>query len=120
FVGLPPRRGELDGPGDVEGDAVQPGGQRPLLADRAGLAHQNKECRLERILGIRVLAQRPPANGENERAMALQERGEGILAPLAEELPQQGGVALFAGLVRAGGMAEKSEYGRYLARHGPS
>jgi len=120
FVGSPPRSGELDGPGDVEGDAVQPGGQGLLLADRAGLARQDEERRLERILGIRVLAQHPPANGEDERAMALQERGEGILAPLANKLLQQDGVTLVADLVRTRGVAEKSQNGRYLARHSPS
>jgi hypothetical protein len=52
--------------------------------------------------------------------MALQERGEGILAPLADELLQQDGVTLVADLVRTRGVAEKSQYGRYLARHSPS
>jgi hypothetical protein len=49
--------------------------------------------------------------------MPLQERREGAFAPIADELLQQGGVILFAGWVGAGGMAEKSEYGRDLASH---
>jgi hypothetical protein len=40
--------------------------------------------------------------------MPLQERRERVLALLADEFPQQGGVTLVADLVRAGSMAEKS------------
>jgi hypothetical protein len=108
FVGLPSCGGDFDGPGDVEGHAVQPGGQRLLLANRAGLARKHEERRLESVLGVRPLAQRPAADREHQRAMPLQERREGVLIPLGDELLKQGGVV---GLSGAGGMAEKSEYG---------
>jgi hypothetical protein len=51
--------------------AVQPRADRLALADRAGLAEQHEEGRLERVLGLVRVAQDPPADAEHHRAVPL-------------------------------------------------
>ena len=61
------------------GHAVQPGADRLALADRAGLAEQDQERRLERVVGLVRVAQDAPADAEHHRAVPLDQQGEGRL-----------------------------------------
>ena len=56
--------------------AVQPGTDRVALADRANSAHQNKECGLERVVDVVRVSQKPSANGQNHRAVSLDQNAK--------------------------------------------
>ena len=71
------------------GHAVQPGADRLALADRAGLAEQDQECRLERVLGLVRVAQDAPADAQHHRAVQGHERGERRLVTTAHEPLEQ-------------------------------
>ncbi len=55
---------------------MQPGAQQVRIADRAGLAGQHEEHRLEGILGMMQVAQELPANIQDHRPVPLHERRE--------------------------------------------
>ena len=57
--------------------AVQPGPDRFAFADRASLAKQDQERRLERVIGLVWVAQDAPADAEHHRAVPLDQQGEG-------------------------------------------
>jgi hypothetical protein len=94
FVDPPLDRGGLATPAHPESDPVEPTADGIGIADRAGLAPQHEECRLERVLGIVRVAEDLSADPEHHRSMALHQGREGrsslsfvgAQAPL-EELP---------------------------------
>src|SRR5262249_6334931 len=60
----------------AEGDPMEPGTQRIAHPQRASLAGQYEERRLEGILGLMLIAQDRPADPEYHRAMPLHQGGE--------------------------------------------
>ncbi len=97
-LGLPPLGGPPPGllapgaSGHAERDPVQPGAERLGLPDRTGLAGQDEEHRLRRVLRLVRVAEDVEADAMDDRPMPLDEGGEGGLGRLArpgEELAQE-------------------------------
>jgi hypothetical protein len=64
---------------------MQPRTNRAFPANRAGLARQNQECRLEGVLGILSMNQDTAAHPPDHRAMPSQQHGEGVLVALGHK-----------------------------------
>jgi hypothetical protein len=61
----------------AEGDAVQPARHRLPLANRAGLAPQDEEHRLEGVLGVLLLPEHKEADGPDTRPVPGHQFGKG-------------------------------------------
>jgi hypothetical protein len=68
---------------------------------KAGLAGQHQERRLKGVLGVLVVPQHAAADAQDQRAVALQQRGEGVAIPGEGKAPQQIAVRNLSGV--AGG-----------------
>ncbi len=80
--------------------AVQPAADRLAATDRVGPTCQDQECRLRRVLGIVLVAQHLPADPQDHRPMAIDQRREGRfrrLVPLLCEPFEQLAVGQTAG-----------------------
>ena len=66
-----------------EGDAMEPGRDRVAHPERAGLAHQHQERRLEGVRGLVLVAQHGPAGAPDQGRMPFDQRGERRLGRLA-------------------------------------
>ena len=75
--------------GDARGHAVQPVAKPFGPLDRAGLARQHQEGRLEGVLGILLLTQHAAAHAQDQRAVALHQRGKGVPVKAAAKALQQ-------------------------------
>ena len=58
---------------------MEPTGYGVGLADRAGLARQHQECRLEGVLGVVRVAEDLPADSQDHRSVTLHQGREGRL-----------------------------------------
>jgi hypothetical protein len=87
---LPPPAG---GPSCIGGhavrDSVQPAAQRGGLADGGGVLGQEKEGRLEGVLGVVQAAEHAVTDTQYQAAVALDERRERPLVVLPSESGQQ-------------------------------
>ena len=77
-----PRRGRSSGGGDTAGDPVEPTGHGGPTPDRSGLARQDQECRLKRILGVVFVTEYRAADAEHHRTVSLDQSLERHFAGL--------------------------------------
>src|SRR5262249_20674409 len=68
---------------------MQPTCQGLPVPDRAGLASQNEEDRLEGIVRIGLLAEQSPARVAHHRPMTVHELREGLLILLSQEAVEE-------------------------------
>ncbi len=71
------------------GDLVEPTADAIVLANRPRLARQHEESRLERVLGILLVAQHAAAGGQHHRPMPAHQLGECGFLPLEREAVEQ-------------------------------
>ena len=69
---------------------MQPGAERFGLADRSGLPGQDEEHRLRRILGLIRAAEDVEADPMDERAMPLDQAGEGRFGRFSRPVQELG------------------------------
>ena len=79
LVPLPTGLGRPGPPRDAQGDRVQPRGQGTVHPERSGPACQDQEDRLERILGLVLIAEDGAAGAIDRGAVPFDERREGPL-----------------------------------------
>jgi hypothetical protein len=95
--------------GQPGGDGPQPLVDRLAPGDDSGLAGQDQESGLEDVLGVVLVAQDAPANGQDHAPVAAHQGLKGGLFTPADEAFQQLPVGRFPGRPpagRFGGMAE--------------
>ncbi len=97
-------------------DGVQPRRDAVAPADGAGFAGQDEKGRLEDVLRVLFLAQQPPADVEDERTVALDQRGKGGLFAPAGEAHQQVAVTEFG---RGAGAGEVMDVAQQVSHFGP-
>jgi hypothetical protein len=85
----PPGGQRLRLEGRVGGDPVQPVGQQRARRDGSGLAGQDEEGGLERILGVVVVAEGTAADAPDQRAVPAHEGREGGFIAVSHETLQQ-------------------------------
>ena len=119
----PDRRRSVVSRGPI-GRLVQPGGQRALCPERSGLASQGQERRLKCVFGRVPVAQDGATNAQDERPVALDQRGKGQLSRLTAaggELLEQLAVGERTDRARVEERAELHErVAAVLDRHGSS
>jgi len=94
LLSAPARRAAL--PGLERGlvrDPVEPAGEPARGRDGRGLVREDEEGGLERILGVRPIAQHPQADGEDHRPVPADEEFERGLVAGGDEPGEQFGVA---------------------------
>src|SRR5262249_3430691 len=88
-------------------DAVQPGRQSAAVADGTSPSGQHEKSSLEGVFSILLMAQYAPADGQDEPAVTLHQRGEGSAVPRpAETLQEQ---AVLDGADRSDKMGEMTQ-----------
>jgi hypothetical protein len=101
---------------DALSDAMQPATDRLLLADRGSPADEDEERGLEGVLGVVGVAQHPPADTQDHRAVAAHEGLEGALIAAQrknlQELPIGGAL-----VPQAGSPQVLEEFGDRRGRH---
>src|SRR6516165_10594889 len=74
---------------EAVGNTVQEARQRSMLADRAGLASEDKKSGLEYIVGVMRITQHSTAHPKHQRAVSSYQFGKRlVLAPLHEDFKQ--------------------------------
>jgi hypothetical protein len=113
-VNAPPGRSDPGLLGHAVGDAVKPAGNGSLLVDGIGLAGEDQERALEGIFGIVIIAEDMTAHVPDQRAVSVDERGEGAFVPRDGEPLQQRRVAKVPDRSRIDELAQVSHQGTAL------
>ena len=92
------------------GDRIEPTAQGPLTVQRIGSTNEDQERCLKRIFGQMPVAQNPFAYPEHQRAVALDQRGEGSLIAV-------GDIEFQKMTVRKLGVAPRTEQGNGIFSH---
>ena len=71
------------------GDSIKPVAEQFGAGDVSGSPGQHHERRLERILGIFVVARHAPRDGEHHRAVSADEFGERLFGAIRDEAREQ-------------------------------
>jgi hypothetical protein len=106
----------------AERSLVQPVAQRRPPGNQPGLSREHEECCLERVLGVRTVAQLTAANAEDEAPVTMDQLCESGLVTAADEALDQLSIRVSSRARRAGQAVDVSKHvadGRTSHEHLP-